>query len=151
MTGSTETASQFVARDIDSRRVRHLRVPVAVHTSDRLAGPPRAGCPSVSARRESCASPPAAGATRAVDRRRSAPTRCARVSVGPYTVAGDRDHRNSGHAASVASAAHRPEVDARPTLPEPWGSANRDWRLTVRMAEENPTWGYTRIQGALRN
>ena len=125
MTGSTDDG-RICGRDIDSGRDRRLRVPIAAHAPHRVAGPPGARCPSVSARRESCASPPAAGATPAVDRRRSAPTRRARVSVGPWTVAGDRDRRDSGHAASLASAAHRPEVDVRQTLRESSWSADGD-------------------------
>jgi len=31
------------------------------------------------------------------------------------------------------------------------GVLNEIRRLVVRMAEENPTWGYTRIRGALKN
>jgi DNA-binding NarL/FixJ family response regulator len=38
----------------------------------------------------------------------------------------------------------RPSVSRRQVLAE-------IRRLVVRMAEENPTWGYTRIQGALEN
>src|SRR6476469_5393234 len=38
----------------------------------------------------------------------------------------------------------RTEVNRRQVLTE-------ILRLVVRMAEENPTWGYTRIQGALKN
>jgi hypothetical protein len=41
-------------------------------------------------------------------------------------------------------------VDLRDAV-EPSRRADRDSALVVRMAEENPTWGYTRIQGALRN
>jgi hypothetical protein len=52
----------------------------------------------------------------------------------------------------VASAAHRTQVDVRegsvPSSRRP-GVLVEIRRLVVRMAEENPTWGYTRIRGAL--
>jgi transposase InsO family protein len=38
-----------------------------------------------------------------------------------------------------------------PTRPRRRGVLEEIRRLAVRMAAENPTWGYTRIQGALRN
>jgi hypothetical protein len=42
-------------------------------------------------------------------------------------------------------------VDVRQTLRESSWVLTEIRRLTVRMAEENPTWVYSRIQGALKN
>jgi len=42
-------------------------------------------------------------------------------------------------------------VDVREARIEPPSVLAEIRRLVVRMAEENPTWGYTRILGALKN
>ena len=50
----------------------------------------------------------------------------------------------------MASATHCAEMDVRRTL-GPSRCSGGDPQLVVRMATENPSWGYTRIQGALKN
>ena len=42
-------------------------------------------------------------------------------------------------------------MDVRETSVAPSRGAAEIRRLVLRMAEENPTWGYTRILGALKN
>ena len=49
-------------------------------------------------------------------------------------------------------AARRAQMDIRKeAVQPPWGLLAEIRRFVVRMAEENPTCGYTRIQGALKN
>ena len=66
-------------------------------------------------------------------------------------VTRDRHDRDAGHVVAVASAADRPEMDVRRGKSGRRGVLLEIRRLVVRMAAENPTWGYTRIQGALKN
>jgi transposase InsO family protein len=61
-----------------------------------------------------------------------------------------RHDRDAGHVAAVASPVDRPEVDVRQKSGR-HGVLLAIRHLVVRMATENPTWGYTRIQGALKN
>ena len=53
----------------------------------------------------------------------------------------------------VASAADRPQMDLRESVARASRGPGGDpeGKLVIRMAEENPTWGYTRIRGALKN
>jgi putative transposase len=50
----------------------------------------------------------------------------------------------------MASPVDRPQVDVA-ARPRRSGVLSEIRQLVVRMASENPTWGYTRIQGALKN
>jgi hypothetical protein len=59
--------------------------------------------------------------------------------------------RDAGHDSAVASAAHRQEVDVRATTSQAYQGAERDPHVGGADGQENPTWGYTRIRGALKN
>ena len=60
-----------------------------------------------------------------------------------------RDDRDAGHHSAVAPTPHRLEwTYAAKGSDVP---ATRRAGNSSRMAEENPTWGYTRICGALKN
>ena len=69
---------------------------------------------------------------------------------GPSPAPSGRDDRYTRHDAPVAPTIDRAEVDiCEPVCRR--GVLKEIQHLVVRMAEENPTWGYTRIQGALKN
>jgi hypothetical protein len=72
------------------------------------------------------------------------------VPAWPSPVARRCDDRHARHLAALASATDRPEMDYAHRLARR-GVLAEIRRLVVRMAEENPRWGYTRIQGALKN
>ena len=65
-------------------------------------------------------------------------------------VARDRDYCDSGHTVVLASTTHCAKVTfARRASRR--GVLIEIGRLVVRIAQENPTWSYTRIQGAHKN
>jgi Chromate resistance exported protein len=77
-----------------------------------------------------------------------APSRCSvRSSVSARS---GRDDRHTRHDSPLAPTIDRAEVGVRSPA---WSSGvlKEIQPLVLRMAEENPTWGYTRIQGALKN
>ncbi len=76
----------------------------------------------------------------------SAAGRPRRATAGPCD---DRDHRGARYDLEVASRDHRRGMGL-PAKARGGGGVMQEIReLTVRMAEENPSWGYARIQGAL--
>jgi transposase InsO family protein len=77
-------------------------------------------------------------------------SRCA-PSRGPSGVARDRDDRDGRYAAARHGHLVARKWTYGTTRSSRSGVLAEIRRLVVRMAEENPTWGYTRIQGALKN
>src|SRR5262245_4180514 len=59
--------------------------------------------------------------------------------------------RHAGPVVALASPTGGAEVDVSERRGSRSGLMAKIRKLVVRMAEENPTWGYTRIQGALKN
>jgi hypothetical protein len=62
-----------------------------------------------------------------------------------------RDHRHAGHAATMAPAAGRAQLDVYEEANQPLPGSCGDPAVRGANGQENPTWGYTRIQGALKN
>jgi hypothetical protein len=116
-----------------------------------MAGSSGARCPRVSDGRESGAAASAGWETLAPVGRRPAPTRGSGIPVGPTCLR---------EIATIVTPDtllrwHR-QLVARKWTYARTSSSRREvlkeiQRLVVRMAGENPTWGYTRIQGALKN
>src|SRR4029453_6359136 len=61
------------------------------------------------------------------------------------------DTRHDRHHSAMASRTNCSEVDLRPATTRATWMLAEIRRLVVRMATENPDWGYTRIQSALKN
>jgi putative transposase len=72
----------------------------------------------------------------------------------PHTPAGGGHDRHPRHAPALVPPPDRSDVRRKPPPSSPWSRprvAEEIEQLVVRMAEENATWGYRRIQGALAN
>ena len=86
----------------------------------------------------------AAGPSHPTERRSASAPGCAGTPDRPTSPSPCRDACDTRHAPSLASRTDH----ARPGRP----GVHREIRaLVLRMASENPGWGYTRIQGAFRN
>jgi hypothetical protein len=94
-----------------------------------------------------------------IGNRRNAIQRCSAVPVGrqrieawPQNPGSDRDHRDTGNVIGLASEADCTKVRwERKPGSRPVKNSKQISDLVVRMAEENRTWGYRRIQGAIAN
>jgi hypothetical protein len=87
----------------------------------------------------------------APDGRPATPAGGSRAAAGPRAIAPGGNDRDARHDFAVASAGHSQKVDVRETTRRACRVLREIRTLVVRMAEENPTWGYTRIRGALEN
>jgi plasmid stability protein len=125
MSGSTPDA-KLAARDIDSGRDRRLRIPIAAHPPHRvLDGQERDVLRYLLEENRVLRCQLWGRRLQLTDDDRS------RLAVrayrlGPWTAARDRGCRDAGHAASLASAALRPEVDVYQTLRDSSWSADGD-------------------------
>jgi hypothetical protein len=102
---------RVVARDVDSGRHRCVGSPDGARRPNRLVGSSGAAGPRLSDGRESGPSTAAGSAATAVHRCRSVTTGGPGASAGTASLASDRHHRDTRHDFTVASAAHRAEVD----------------------------------------
>ena len=74
----------------------------------------------------------------------------ARLSTGPPDAARACDDRHAGHVAPLAPAAYPPQMDLRQAGQESSRCSGSNPPVGPADAEENPRWGYTRIQGPSR-
>jgi len=132
-------------------RGRHLSRPDVADDGHQLAGAPGAGGAGVPDRGESNLAASGRWAAPAAHRRRPAQTSRTGPLARPSDVARACDDRHAGHVARW----HRQLIARKWTYAKQGQTRRRVVaeirQLVRRMAEENPRWGYTRIQGALKN
>jgi len=73
------------------------------------------------------------------------------ASGGTASLASDLPHRDARYDLAVPPAAHRAAWSYQRKRSGRHGVLAEIQRVVVRMVDEHPTWGHTRIHGALKN
>src|SRR5215510_12626059 len=112
--------------------------------------PPSTTSHRVPDRREPCSQRATEGATHSVDRRPAPTPRGEGPAARSTRTGAGCNGRDTRHDPAMALAANRPKADVRAKAPGP--SRNHEEDLGAHPPNGyDPSWGYSRIQGALRN
>ena len=130
---------------------RSVPLTAAARHPRRMGQPPPTARYRVPGGGEPCPQGAGEGAPPAADRRPAPTPRGERSPTRSPGLAAGRNDRDSRHDPAMAPAADRPEVDVHAKRPGRPGIMQEISSLILRMATENPAWGYTRIRGALKN